>query len=203
MPGFCEVALPVPLRTTFTYRVPDALDELVVPGARVVVPFRNRAMIGVVLEASQNTAQQAPPGHRRLNSLDVAGRSWMRLRRCRLDCSSSDDGRGLLVAPLGDMFRTMLPPSVSRCLPGMAHQRRRARAPARVAFAGEPQRGGNRRDGFARVVRSRALSCRWRTMRKLLGGEAAAAAPAAARGQIAVHEIARQRRAARTQKIVA
>src|SRR5271156_6001943 len=50
MAGSCEVALPVPLRTTFTYRVPDALDELVVPGARVVVPFRNRAMIGVVLK---------------------------------------------------------------------------------------------------------------------------------------------------------
>ena len=34
-------------------RVPDALDALVVPGARVVVPFRNRAMMGVVLERAQ------------------------------------------------------------------------------------------------------------------------------------------------------
>ena len=45
----CEVALPLPLRTTFTYRVPGALDEQMVAGARVVVPFRNRAMLGVVL----------------------------------------------------------------------------------------------------------------------------------------------------------
>ena len=50
MAGHCEVALPVPLRTTFTYGVPEALDDLVVPGARVVVPFRNRAIVGVVLE---------------------------------------------------------------------------------------------------------------------------------------------------------
>ncbi len=50
MAGRCEVALPVPLRTTFTYGVPDALDELVVVGARVVVPFRNRAVIGVVVK---------------------------------------------------------------------------------------------------------------------------------------------------------
>src|SRR6202035_529457 len=45
----CEVALPLPLRTSFTYRVPEALDEPTVTGARVVVPFRNRAMLGVVL----------------------------------------------------------------------------------------------------------------------------------------------------------
>ena len=45
----CEVALPLPLRTTFTYKVPEALDEPTVTGVRVVVPFRNRAMLGVVL----------------------------------------------------------------------------------------------------------------------------------------------------------
>src|SRR5665213_2544027 len=50
MAGYCEIALPVPLRATFTYAVPDALHDLVVPGARVVVPFRNRAMVGIVLE---------------------------------------------------------------------------------------------------------------------------------------------------------
>src|SRR5580693_5156694 len=50
MAGYCEVALPVPLRTTFTYGVPDALEETVVPGARVLVPFRNRAVLGVVVE---------------------------------------------------------------------------------------------------------------------------------------------------------
>ena len=56
MSGYCHVALPVPLRTTFTYAVPDSLDELVVPGARVVVPFRNRAVIGVVLERTERSS---------------------------------------------------------------------------------------------------------------------------------------------------
>jgi primosomal protein N' (replication factor Y) len=45
----CEVALPLPLRTTFTYCVPEELDEPMVIGSRIVVPFRNRAMLGVVL----------------------------------------------------------------------------------------------------------------------------------------------------------
>ena len=47
--AYCEVALPLPLRSTFTYAVPGPLAEVVVPGSRVVVPFRNRALVGVVL----------------------------------------------------------------------------------------------------------------------------------------------------------
>ena len=55
----CEVALPLPLRTTFTYRVPEALDEATVIGSRVVVPFRNRAMLGVVLECGERPDAEA------------------------------------------------------------------------------------------------------------------------------------------------
>ena len=84
--GYCEVALPVPLRTTFTYRVPDALDELVVPGARVVVPFRNRAMIGVVLEARPRAPAGGDADSRMLP------RSWILCRRCHTACSNSDAG---------------------------------------------------------------------------------------------------------------
>src|SRR5580692_8296284 len=35
---FCNVALPVPLRTTFTYSIPEALREAIQPGSRVLVP---------------------------------------------------------------------------------------------------------------------------------------------------------------------
>ena len=51
----CEVALPLPLRTTFTYRVPEEFDEPLLIGSRVVVPFRNRAMLGVVLGRGECT----------------------------------------------------------------------------------------------------------------------------------------------------
>jgi primosomal protein N' (replication factor Y) len=44
-----DVALPLPLFRTFTYRVPDALPGSVAPGSRVVVPFRNRNEIGIVV----------------------------------------------------------------------------------------------------------------------------------------------------------
>jgi primosomal protein N' (replication factor Y) (superfamily II helicase) len=49
-PRFCEVALPVPLRTTFTYAIPEHLAEAEIIGSRVVVPFHNRAMVGVAVK---------------------------------------------------------------------------------------------------------------------------------------------------------
>jgi primosomal protein N' (replication factor Y) (superfamily II helicase) len=46
MPEFCDVALPVPLDTTFSYRVPAEMQPVV--GGRVLVPFRQQRMSGVV-----------------------------------------------------------------------------------------------------------------------------------------------------------
>lgn len=43
-----EVALPVPVYQNFTYAVPENLDQQVRVGSRVVVPFRNRDIIGIV-----------------------------------------------------------------------------------------------------------------------------------------------------------
>ena len=46
---FALVALPLPLATPYTYRIPETLGDRVVPGARVVVPVRRRELIGVVV----------------------------------------------------------------------------------------------------------------------------------------------------------
>ncbi len=47
MPLYCEVALPVPIDRTFTYAVREGQHP--VRGARVIAPFRNEKLIGVVL----------------------------------------------------------------------------------------------------------------------------------------------------------
>ena len=49
---YCEVALPVPLRSTFTYAVPNRFDDEPLIGRRVVVPFGRRAMVGLALAES-------------------------------------------------------------------------------------------------------------------------------------------------------
>ena len=47
--GFGLVALPLPLAEPYTYKIPAALADRVVPGARVRVPVRKREMIGIVV----------------------------------------------------------------------------------------------------------------------------------------------------------
>ncbi|HEY6882237.1 MAG TPA: primosomal protein N' [Polyangiales bacterium] len=63
---FADVALPVPLRRMFTYRVPEAL--VLEPGARVAVPFSGQRLAGFVLR----THGEPPRGVKRV--LNVAGR---------------------------------------------------------------------------------------------------------------------------------
>ena len=49
MPQFCDVAVPVPLDATFTYRIPENSPEPCV-GGRVIVPFREKRLCGIVTE---------------------------------------------------------------------------------------------------------------------------------------------------------
>lgn len=49
---YVEIAVPVPLRRTFTYRIPDALLDALRPGSVVQVPFGSRKLTGFVLGLS-------------------------------------------------------------------------------------------------------------------------------------------------------
>src|SRR5216684_6553296 len=53
---YAEVVLPVPVSRAYSYAVPDALAARVVTGARVVVPVRQRRLMGVV-----TAPEVAPP----------------------------------------------------------------------------------------------------------------------------------------------
>ena len=46
---YAEVAIACPLNRLFTYRIPAALEENVKEGMRLVVPFRNKQVIGICL----------------------------------------------------------------------------------------------------------------------------------------------------------
>ncbi len=103
MTPFCNVALPVPLRTTFTYAVPYALQGTVQPGCRVLVPFRMKVMVGVVVEL----AESAPQGTkireitRVLDSVPALTPKLIELAYWIA---------GYYLVPVGEVFRAMLPP---------------------------------------------------------------------------------------------
>ena len=99
MPEFCDVALPVPLDTAFTYHVSDGLVPVV--GGRVLVPLRQKRMSGVVVEIHDRKPAIKTKGV--LNVLDsapVLDEQLMRLAKWIAD---------YYLAPLGEVFRTMLP----------------------------------------------------------------------------------------------
>jgi primosomal protein N' (replication factor Y) len=49
MTTFGQVALPLPLAQPYSYRVPEAIADRIEPGSRVVVPVRQREMVGIVV----------------------------------------------------------------------------------------------------------------------------------------------------------
>jgi len=102
-PPFCDVALPLPLRTTFTYAVPEMLRGLVQPGSRVLVPFRKKAMVGVVVKL----AESAPHGTKIreiTRVLDFVPALTPKLIELAHWIA------GYYLAPVGEVFRAMLPP---------------------------------------------------------------------------------------------
>src|SRR5712692_5134681 len=99
MPELCDVALPVPLDIVFTYRVPDAMQPVV--GGRVLVPFRQQRMSGIVVELHDRKPQvQTKNVLSVLDSAPVLDDQLLKLGKWIAD---------YYLAPLGEVFRTMLP----------------------------------------------------------------------------------------------
>lgn len=105
---YCEIALPVPLRTSFTYAAPPAANGESLVGRRVVVPFRNRPMVGVALEETE----RAPESKDRTRIKQIA---QVMDARPALTPNLIELGRWIsryYLAPIGETFRAMLPPEV-------------------------------------------------------------------------------------------
>jgi primosomal protein N' (replication factor Y) len=101
---FCNVALPVPLRTTFTYAVPEDLRGQLQPGSRVLVPFRAKAMVGVVVETTATAPEvsRIREIHRVLDLIPALTPKLLELGQWIAS---------YYLAPIGEVFRAMLPPA--------------------------------------------------------------------------------------------
>ena len=102
---YLEVALPVPLRSAFTYAVPGSFNGEELVGRRVLVPFRNHPTVGVGLAVTE----QAPEAKRIKEIAEL------------LDTVSAlppkliEMGHWIsryYLAPVGEAFRAMLPPEI-------------------------------------------------------------------------------------------
>src|SRR6476620_5829786 len=98
---FAQVALPLPLASSYTYRIPETLGDRVVAGARVVVPVRRRELIGIVVATDAPAPAAAPRDVLAAPDVDTAvppglleTARWM---------------TGYYGAPLGLTLKSMLP----------------------------------------------------------------------------------------------
>jgi primosomal protein N' (replication factor Y) (superfamily II helicase) len=99
MPEFCDVALPVPLDMVFTYRV--SAEATPVVGGRVLVPFRQQRLTGIVVQLhDREPSVKIKPVLSVLDVSPVLDDQLLRLGRWIAD---------YYLAPLGEVFRTMLP----------------------------------------------------------------------------------------------
>ncbi len=67
-----RIALPLPIEKLWSYRVPQHLVHLVVPGSCVTVPFGRRPLVGVVVEAGAEADLKGVQA-RSIESVSVAG----------------------------------------------------------------------------------------------------------------------------------
>ena len=96
---FCDVVLPVPLDRAFTYKLNGGDDPPV--GGRVVVPFRNEKMVGVVTRLHD----EPPPVETRLIERVLDQEPMLSAELMDLAAWISQ----YYVAPLGEVLRSMLP----------------------------------------------------------------------------------------------
>ena len=195
---YCEVALPVPLRSVFTYAVPEALDGEELVGRRVLVPFRNRPMVGVVLAVTT----QAPDVKRVRQIVEVLDSVPA------LPAKLIDLGHWIsryYLAPVGEAFRAMLPPEIE-----LRHDREYWLTAAGRAYL-EDLSGNSEKTDVERAeleflrhfhdADSSEQAIPSARVRRLKGGEAAAE-KLARLGYLSAREMARRRKT-RLQKIVA
>ncbi|MFP8874130.1 MAG: primosomal protein N', partial [Myxococcota bacterium] len=100
-----RVALPVPVDSLFTYRVPAALAEQAQPGHRVLVPFSGRHLTGVVMERAEPGAQHTDPAEE-----SPAGPETARLENVVRVLDSTPVLSGVMLSVLSDAAREALCP---------------------------------------------------------------------------------------------
>ena len=195
---YCEVALPVPLRSVFTYAVPEARDGEELVGRRVLVPFRNRPMVGVVLAVTT----QAPDVKRVRQIAEVLDSVPA------LPAKLIELGHWIsryYLAPVGEAFRAMLPPEIE-----LRHDREYWLTAAGRAYL-EDLSGNSEKTDVERAeleflrhfhdADSSEQAIPSARVKRLKGGEAAAE-KLARLGYLSAREMARRRKT-RLQKIVA
>ncbi|MBA2663781.1 MAG: primosomal protein N' [Bradymonadaceae bacterium] len=145
-PVFIQVAIDVPLFTTFTYAVPAAWREAIAPGQLVQVPFRNRSKTGLIMSVSETLAD-ASLASRIKEMVDIVDTEPL----------LSSTGLEFLnfvadyyFAPIGEVVRLAVPSAVR--VEGMKHYRLRDDHPPKDGLSEPLMRAFDALEGKGQVA---------------------------------------------------
>ncbi len=108
IPRYLEVAVPLPVRGTFTYRVPADCHGSCAPGARAVVPVGRRLVTGVIVATTQATDL---PEEKIREAADLPDESPVLTPEV---LSLARWASRYYVAPEGSMHAAALPPGIAK-----------------------------------------------------------------------------------------
>ena len=104
MPLYLDIAVPVPLRRSFTYLPPAGTDASTLqPGIRIEVPFGRQRLVGILMATTRHSKVQADkikPAGRLIDHRPVLNKTILRI--C---CWAAD----YYQHPIGDVLHTALP----------------------------------------------------------------------------------------------
>src|SRR5258706_1894061 len=126
--SFAQIALPLPIRQTFTYRVPEALAPRALPGVQVQVPFRGRPRRGFLIELQAATTLERVESLGAVLTPPLVTPHLLELARWIAE---------YYLAPLGEVLAATLPGGLA----GFARSRARPKAGEGAGMAlGRPER---------------------------------------------------------------
>jgi primosomal protein N' (replication factor Y) (superfamily II helicase) len=111
-PQYADVALPVHVGQTFTYRLPTAVRNLAQPGARILVPFGRKLVVGYIVNLhSKSSADDATfeikEAEELIDAVPLISADVLELTRWVAD---------YYVAAWGEVLKAALPPGISQSI---------------------------------------------------------------------------------------
>lgn len=108
---YADVAVPLPLEETYTYKVPESLLDTAKPGMRALVPFGKRKITGYIISINNRTQHAAPlPG---IEAKDIIELLDEEPSFTESDIEYIKWAASYYLCPIGEAFKAALPAGIN------------------------------------------------------------------------------------------
>jgi primosomal protein N' (replication factor Y) (superfamily II helicase) len=112
LPQYADVALPLRVDQTFTYRLPPAMGEVAQPGSRIVVPFGRKLVTGYIVGLRSSLPAGSPLAELEIKEAEELVDAIPLIASDVLELTKWV--AGYYAAPWGEVLKAALPPGISQ-----------------------------------------------------------------------------------------